>query len=190
MLTLLSLVGDLAVRAYKFVDNLRKADARWPGGAISEKYGLKPQQIDDMCMIAFAGFRTRAIIGYIWYPAIIMLIHAILTVRVVSTQAMPLPVIVATATCLVAVVLVLALLHFTVEPLRGDVIRRFSDSLLIEKSASGSVHTAAQLEYLVQFVKDYDLGAFKSMWRQPFLGALALPSAVWTPSIIQYLTSG
>lgn len=190
MLFLVILVGDLAWRFRKFVDDLKKAPVSWPNEAGEKEYHLDNALINELSLFQFTGWRSDMIIKSTWYIGISLLIHVVLATGLVSVEAMPVPVVASVAICFAVVVLVQVVLCVGLaDPIRARLLLKLKQAVAKVAGQSGSEGTLTRMRNLVEYVANYDEGAFRPIWRQSFVGALALPTLASAPALIQQFLS-
>jgi len=185
-------VADAMLLSRSFILDLSKARPDWPSAALAAAatdWGLSSGPASAWLMLRMVAARTACVVDLVWYPSLVLFAMAVAAFTVefgpAGFASNPVSLVIST----LVVVAAALLLRHAAESLRGAVLRSLADcrsrALSQQDPQSGRV---AQLDQLLERVRDFDEGAFAPYSQQPLVKALLIPAATYGGNLLlQYL---
>jgi hypothetical protein len=191
-LYLTCLVIDTTLIFCLFVRELRQAHCIWPSETLAlfeGQLGLRRAQVTDWINLQFIAQRSQAIMGFIYYPFLIIALM-ILSRNPVFDNFSLIPMQVLYQALVLAILIgCMIWLQRTAEAARAEALQNLREQFMAEKAAGGG--RTAMLEALISGAENLREGAFTPMSHQPLVRAMLLPlSGFGGSQLLQYLLPG
>ena len=175
-------VFDVVRRCVALIEHVTAQPTQWPSDVLNRylsERNVPKAFLPDWLDIQFIGERTRVVGGMVVYPFIVFVVVLTARNRYFDNWDFPLPLIIVLSLNALLIVGTAILLKRSAERARTIAMENMNELLIAQKGCEANSSRAAQLELLIEEVKNMRRGAFSNIFQQPavtasLLGALAL----------------